>query len=91
MGQVIREVSSDRIVNCDDAGWLPHSRGLLTWRSTGSRSAQAHIRGSEKDSVTVMASVQADGQKLPLQFLAKGQTERVYGTQVGDVQGTLNT
>lgn len=64
--QVIREVPPDRIVNCDETGWLLHPRGLLTWRAPSSQSVQVHIRRSEKDSLTIIASVKADGQKLPL-------------------------
>lgn len=40
---------------------------------------------SEKEQITVLATVASDGKKLPLLFIAKGQTAYVEGSQLGDV------
>jgi hypothetical protein len=48
---------------------------------------QVKINGSDKDGMTVLASITADGKKLPLLFIAKGRTERVHQTQIGNVEG----
>lgn len=44
-----------------------------------------YVNGNNKDKVTVVASIAADGTKLPLQFIAKGETPAVLDSQIGDV------
>ena len=51
----------------------------------GEDNVRTLIRGNEKDNITVLASITAEGEKLPLMFIAKGQTERVEDSQVGDI------
>jgi hypothetical protein len=53
----------------------------------GAVSVQVQINGDEKDCVTVLASVTAAGDKLPLAFLAAGKSSRVDKSQIGVVEG----
>jgi hypothetical protein len=85
IAQLIRSVDPDRIVNIDETSWLLWPRGLLTWADTGSTSVQVRIQGDEKESLTATAAITASGIKLPLQIIAKGKTEYVEGSQLGDV------
>jgi hypothetical protein len=46
-------------------------------------SVQTKITGNEKENITVVASVTAAGDKLPLQFIPTGKTIRVETPQIG--------
>jgi hypothetical protein len=78
-------IPNDRIVNCDETAWLLCPRGILTWHNTGETDVQVHIQGSEKDNITVLASVTAASTKLPLLFIAEGKTAAVHATQIGEI------
>jgi hypothetical protein len=84
---LIDTVPLSRIVNCDESAWLLHPKGILTWADLGCQIVHAKINGDEKDSVTVIASVTAAGEKLPLAFIASGKTARVEESQIGPVDG----
>jgi hypothetical protein len=58
---------------------------ILTWWDTAADAVFIHIQGDKKDSLTVLTTVWVGGIKWPLYFLAKGKTERVECTQIGDV------
>jgi hypothetical protein len=75
----------DRIINCDETAWLVWPKGLLTWNHKGATDVHVTIPGCDKDSLTVTAAVTASGIKLPLQILAKGLTNHVHETQIGDI------
>ena len=74
-----------RIINCDETSWKLYPNGILTWAETGAEDVSVGILGDEKECLTVLASVTADGRKLPLYFLAKGKTTRVESSQLGSV------
>jgi hypothetical protein len=71
------------VVNCDETAWRILPCGLLTWAPVGADGVTVRIDGNEKDSVTVLASVTASGEKLPLFAIAKGKTTRVEQSQLG--------
>jgi hypothetical protein len=66
----------DVILNWDETAWRIIPSGLLTWAAVGADGANMRVDRSEKDSVTVLASVTAKGTKLPLFEMAKGKTTR---------------
>jgi hypothetical protein len=43
------------------------------------------VTGQEKESLTVMATIRANGTKEPLSILAKGKTARVETIQIGQI------
>jgi hypothetical protein len=71
------------IVNCDETAWRILPRGLLTWAPVGTDAVTVRLDGSEKDCVTVLASVTAASEKLPLFAIAKGKTARAEQNQLG--------
>ena len=77
----------DCILNCDETSWKLHPGNVLTWARCGSQSVRIHIRGDEKECITVLATITANGGKLPLYFLASGRTLRAEESQLGDVCG----
>ena len=74
----------DRILNCDETSWQIFPNSLKTWAETGSQNIQIHVNGNPKDSITVLATITADGTKCPLFIVAKGKTERCEESQLGD-------
>ena len=85
MRKLLTEVPHSRIVNCDETSYCLYPKGLLTWAVVGQDNVKTLIQGNEKDNMTVIASITAEGKKLPLMFIAKGKTERVENSQIGDV------
>ena len=75
----------DAILNCDETSWKVFPNNILTWANVGAESVPLKVNGDEKECLTVLATVSANGGKLPLFFLAKGTSERVLETQIGDV------
>jgi hypothetical protein len=72
-------------VNFDETSWLLFPTGLVTWQRKGAKDVHVQIARSEKENITVLASITAGGDPLPLLFVAKGKTETVHRTQIGDV------
>jgi hypothetical protein len=85
--ELMEAVDPSLTVNYDETSWLLHPRGILTWAEMGCQTVHAHITGDEKDCITVVASVTASGEKLPLTFIASGKTPRVEDSQIGVVEG----
>ena len=59
-------VDRSRIINSDETSWKIFPGGILTWSETGSDNVKAYINADSKQSITVMASVKADGTKIHL-------------------------
>jgi hypothetical protein len=78
-----RSSSLDLVVNCDETAWRLIPNGLLTWAPVGADQVTIRLSGNEKDTVTVLASVTASGNKLPLFAIAKGKTQRAEQNQLG--------
>jgi hypothetical protein len=72
-----------RIINCDETSWQVVPNGLLPWAPAAIDSVSVSLDAGEKDSVTVLASVTAAHDKLPLRLIAKGKTPRVEQSQLG--------
>ena len=85
MAWVFSNVDPHYIVNVDETGWAVIPNNLRVWHMVGKDHVVRYVNGNDKDKVTVVASIAADGTKLPLQFIAKGETEAVLNTQIGDV------
>jgi hypothetical protein len=77
--------NKELILNCDETAWRVYSGNILTWWDTGADDVSTHINGDEKSSITVLATISASHRKWPLFFLAKGKTDRVEASQIGDV------
>jgi hypothetical protein len=77
-----RSSSLNLVVNCDETAWRIIPSGLLTWAPVGADEVSVRLNGNEKDTVTVLASVTASGNKLPLFAIAKGKTQRAEQNQL---------
>jgi transposase len=85
MHELLAAVDHHCIVNCDETAWRVIPSGLLTWARVGEDSVSGALDGNDKESITALASVTASYEKLPLFLIAKGKTQRVEQTQLGDV------
>jgi hypothetical protein len=72
-------------VNVDETSWMLFPTGFLKWAEVGSEDVTVHVRGQLKECVTVLATITAGLQKLPLVILTAGRTEMVEATQLGNV------
>ena len=79
------------IVNVDETGWEVVPGNIKVWHLVGQDHVVRYVNGNEKDKITVVAAIAADGSKLPLQFIAKGETKAVIETQIGDVAYHMRT
>lgn len=72
-------ITPDLVVNADQTGWhlAPHRGKTLTYRGERSVSMIAH---NDKRQVTMMVGLSASGEMLPLQFVFKGKTDKVKGS-----------
>jgi hypothetical protein len=85
INQLLRNYPPENILNCDETCWRLYPSGILTWAATGSENVAIEIPGDEKTSITAMATITADHQKLPLYLIAKGKTSRVEISQLGKI------
>jgi hypothetical protein len=68
MQEFIAEVQSylqnsppERIINIDETNWKTVAGGFMTWAHTSAESGQCQIDNDEKEGVTVIAAVDAEG------------------------------
>ena len=79
------------IVNIDETSWELIPNNIRSWHPVGKDHVVRFTNANEKDRLTVVAGIKADGGRLPLQFIAKGKTEQVLDTQIGDVYPHLRS
>jgi hypothetical protein len=84
---LLSENSHHRVVNCDETMWRVVPNGMLTWAPVGEDSVSVDLDADAKAGITVLASVTAAHEKLPLFLIAKGKTNRVEETQLGVHEG----
>jgi hypothetical protein len=87
MQRLLATTDPDRILNCDETCWHVVPSGLLTWAPVGADGISVVSSATEKDVITVLASVTASYRKLPLYLIAKGLTARAERGQLGPHEG----
>jgi hypothetical protein len=73
---LLRNSLPENVLNCDETCWRLYPNGILTWAETGSENVAIEIPGDEKASITAMATITADHQKLPLYLIAQGENKQ---------------
>jgi hypothetical protein len=81
LDQAMENMDHRHIVNADETNWPVVSSRTKTWinyngEKSINRDVRAVVDGDNKASFTVMATITASGESLPLFMLAKGKTER---------------
>ena len=79
------------IINIDETAWEVVPANIMVWHMVGADHVVRYVNANNKDKITVVAAIAADGTKLPLQFIAKGKTSEVLETQIGDVSYHFRT
>ena len=75
----------DRIINIDETAVFLAPKDLKIWHSRGMDDVTIPVRFNDKERITAVCAIGADGFKNPIQFIAKGKTSEVLNTQIGDV------
>lgn len=83
--EIADTIPHDRILNADETAVRILPSNLTTWAEKGSDSVSIIVNDCEKTMITAMATVSMAGTKLPLFLIAKGKTELVEKTQLGDI------
>ena len=56
MHWILENGDRDCILNCDETSWKLHPGNVLTWARCGSENVRIHVRGDEKECITVLAT-----------------------------------
>ncbi|KAH0803495.1 DDE superfamily endonuclease containing protein [Histomonas meleagridis] len=88
---LLTSVDHSRIVNVNETCWKCFPNGMVTWAEKRSDGISINLNSSPKASITVLASIRSDGTKIPLYFIAKGKSDLVETTQIGDVSPHMST
>jgi hypothetical protein len=72
----VQQYPRDRIVNTDETSWKIVNNRMITVAERGSDDVSCVFDGDVKGCVTVMASIDAAGTKLPLWLICRGKTTR---------------
>jgi hypothetical protein len=71
----MKKYPRDRILKMDETHWKAVATGFLTWAEKGAESVHCHISDNATDGVTVIAAIDASGNKLPLTVIGHGKTD----------------
>jgi hypothetical protein len=66
----------DRILNADETSWKIINNCMVTVADCGSEAVACEFDGNVKGCVTMIASIDATGSKLPLWVICRGETIR---------------
>ena len=88
---LLRTKDNRYVLNCDETFWRVRPNGLRTWADKGAKGASLTINGSDKAGSTVLATIAADGTKLPLMIIAKGKTQRSEQSGIAPAPGEWAT
>jgi hypothetical protein len=72
---VMQQYPADRVINVNETNWRAMALGFLTWAKIGSESVTCQAGNDEKEGVTVIAAIDAAGNKLPLCIIGKRKTD----------------
>lgn len=85
MIKLFDSVTWDRIINIDETAVFLSPKDLKIWYSCGMDDVTIPIRFNDKERITAVCAIGADGFKCLIQFIAKGKTSEVLKTQIYDV------
>ena len=85
MENLFSNVSLHQIINIDETAIFMAPKNLKIWHSRGRDDVIVPVKYNDKERITAACAVGANGRKFNIQFIAKGQTDQVLETQIGDV------
>ena len=72
------------VVNADETGWQILPPKMKTWAKINSSNIIINVKDNDKAHISAMFSITADMKKLPIFFIAKGESEVCEENQIGD-------
>lgn len=84
IGRIFKIAKHDHIVNVDETMWRCVQSNLTTWSKKGSDGVVIYTGTNDKDCFTALASVTAEGEKLPLILIAEGASEKSESSWFGE-------
>jgi hypothetical protein len=80
---LLEDNEDNQVVNCDETAWRVIPSGLLTWATVGADGITVNVNANDEECVTVLASMTAAGDKLPLFAIGQEKTKKVERAQLG--------
>lgn len=77
-------VPLDRIINIEETAIFLVPKNLKIWHSRGMDDVPIPVKFQEKQRITSLCAISAEGISHKIQFMAKGQTKIILDTQLGD-------
>lgn len=84
-------VQLNRIINIDETALFVAPKNLKIWHSRGQDDVTIPVKFGEKQRITAVCAIAADGTQHKIQFIAKGTTPVVLDSQLGDCHPHLRT
>ena len=72
------------VVNADETGWQILPPKMRTWAKINSLNILINVKDNDKAHISAMCSITANMQKLPIFFIAKGDSDSCEESQIGD-------
>lgn len=88
---IISSADPDHVLNTDETFWRCEPSGLYTWAPKGIDGVVIHSQGNEKIGFTTLATIDLDGNKYPLDFIASGKTNKAEENWFGKGRNIANT
>jgi hypothetical protein len=76
MELIFEQYPLDRIINADETSWRLINNRMVTVADCGAEGVACEFEGDVKACMTVLASIDAGGSKLPLWVICRGKTPR---------------
>ena len=73
------------VVNCDETGFQILPTSIKTWAFKNTKNISINVLDSDKDRISVMASITSHNEKLPLFIIGKGECIEEAEEQLGEM------
>jgi hypothetical protein len=91
MKEIMHHAELSNILNGDETFWRLVNPASFCWAERGASSISFNIDNCQKKGFSVMATIDAAGNKFPLFMIAKGSSKRVVSNWFGDSAPNIGT
>lgn len=81
----VRNSEDEVVVNCDETGFQILPTSIKTWAFKNTKNISINVLDSDKDRISVMASITSHNEKLPLFIIGKGECIEEAEEQLGEM------
>ena len=79
----ISEETDEPVVNADETGFQVLPTSIKTWAIKNTTNISINVADSDKERLSIMASITSDNQKLPLFIIGKGNNKETVEEELG--------